>query len=348
MSSSSARSTTRLSTRTGSSSSASSASAAASSPLARTGSIPKQRGEKYFIVLKAKGPEGAPRHCLFIVLARHDQLEPFVKGFSTSCFNGTGFFAYKGLKYIADAETYACDAAAALYEGATPEDAKAALGALGPRRYIRIDDFASMLGRGENGALAAVKAAVALRNAVDISADDEPEPGPEGGAGSQTEDDDVEDEPPASPLTSTSPRRARAAAAVATVTPAGDGTRGTRAARVLAGEGRERRRRGAVGRRSGCARSQRVQVGARRPLFLSGVLLFCIDAAAGRGSSTSTLPFVPFPPVDHGRPLRRCPRPPFVVLGVESAWSSRSSCLPGAGALVLNLPRSTASSLSVV
>ena len=84
------------------------------------------------------------------------------------------------------------------------------------------------------------------------------------------------------------------------------------------------------------------------PLFLSGVLLFCIDAAAGRGSSTSTLPFVPFPPVDHGRPLRRCPRPPFVVLGVESAWSSRSSCLPGAGALVLNLPRSTASSLSVV
>ena len=213
MSSSTARSTTRLSTRTGSSSSASSASAAASSPLARTGSIPKQRGEKYFIVLKAKGPEGAPRHCLFIVLARHDQLEPFVKGFSTSCFNGTGFFAYKGLKYIADAETYACDAAAALYEGATPEDAKAALGALGPRRYIRIDDFASMLGRGENGALAAVKAAVALRNAVDISADDEPEPGPEGGAGSQTEDDDVEDEPPASPLTSTSPRRARAAAA---------------------------------------------------------------------------------------------------------------------------------------
>ena len=226
MSSSTARSTTRLSTRTGSSSSASSASAAASSPLARTGSIPKQRGEKYFIVLKAKGPEGAPRHCLFIVLARHDQLEPFVKGFSTSCFNGTGFFAYKGLKYIADAETYACDAAAALYEGATPEDAKAALGALGPRRYIRIDDFASMLGRGENGALAAVKAAVALRNAVDISADDEPEPGPEGGAGSQTEDDDVKDEPPASPLTSTSPRRARAAAAVATVTPAGDGTRG--------------------------------------------------------------------------------------------------------------------------
>ena len=152
MSSSSARSTTRLSTRTGSSSSASSASAAASSPLARTGSIPKQRGEKYFIVLKAKGPEGAPRHCLFIVLARHDQLEPFVKGFSTSCFNGTGFFAYKGLKYIADAETYACDAAAALYEGATPEDAKAALGALGPRRYIRIDDFASMLGRGETDA----------------------------------------------------------------------------------------------------------------------------------------------------------------------------------------------------
>ena len=88
MSSSSARSTTRLSTRTGSSSSASSASAAASSPLARTGSIPKQRGEKYFIVLKAKGPEGAPRHCLFIVLARHDQLEPFVKGFSTSCCTG--------------------------------------------------------------------------------------------------------------------------------------------------------------------------------------------------------------------------------------------------------------------
>ncbi|KAH8060847.1 ribonuclease H protein [Aureococcus anophagefferens] len=181
MSSSNARSTTRLSTRAGSSSSASSASAAAAPPLARTVSIPKQRGEKYFTVLKAKKPEGAPRHCLFIVLTRYDQLEPFVLGFSTSRFDGTGFFAYKGHKYIADAETYACDAAAALTR-ATPADAKAALGALGPRRYIRIDDFASMLSRGENGALAAVKAA--------------------------TEDADVEDEPPASPRR----RRARARA----------------------------------------------------------------------------------------------------------------------------------------
>ncbi|KAH8072350.1 hypothetical protein JL721_3619 [Aureococcus anophagefferens] len=116
MSSSNARSTTRLSTRAGSSSSASSASAAAAPPLARTVSIPKQRGEKYFTVLKAKKPEGAPRHCLFIVLTRYDQLEPFVLGFSTSRFDGTGFFAYKGHKYIADADTYA-DAAAALYEG---------------------------------------------------------------------------------------------------------------------------------------------------------------------------------------------------------------------------------------
>ncbi|EGB02264.1 hypothetical protein AURANDRAFT_69040, partial [Aureococcus anophagefferens] len=182
--------------------------------------------------LKAKKPEGAPRHCLFIVLTRYDQLEPFVLGFSTSRFDGTGFFAYKGHKYIADAETYACDAAAALYEGATPADAKAALGALGPRRYIRIDDFASMLSRGENGALAAVKAAVALRNAVDVTADDEPEPGPEGDAGSQTEDADVEDEPPASPPASASPRRARAAAAVATVTP--ESARGTKAPRLSA------------------------------------------------------------------------------------------------------------------
>ena len=96
-------------------SSSSSSSAPAASPLARAGSIPKQRGEKYIAVLKAKEPEGAPRHCLFIVLAHHGQLEPFVLGFSTSRFNGTGFFAYKGHKYIADAERYACAAAAALF-----------------------------------------------------------------------------------------------------------------------------------------------------------------------------------------------------------------------------------------
>ncbi|KAH8072314.1 hypothetical protein JL721_3579 [Aureococcus anophagefferens] len=160
-------------------------------------------------------------------------LEPFVLGFS-SRFDGTGFFAYKGHKDIADAETYACDAAAALYEGATPADAKAALGALGPRRYIRIDDFASMLSRGENGALAAVKAAVALRNAVDVTADDEPEPGPEGDAGSQTEDADVEDEPPASPRRRRA-RAARAAAAVATVTPESARHEGAAAERGVAG-----------------------------------------------------------------------------------------------------------------
>ena len=38
------------------------------------------------------------------------------------------------------------------------------------------------------------------------------------------------------------------------------------------------------------------------PLFLSGVLLFYIDAAAGRGSSSSTLPFAPFPPAGRRAP----------------------------------------------
>ena len=52
------------------------------------------------------------------------------------------------------------------------------------------------------------------------------------------------------------------------------------------------------------------------PLFLSGVLLFCIDAAAGRSSSTSTLPFAPFPPA--GRRASSLAS----ALGLHS-WSSR-------------------------
>ena len=39
---------------------------------------------------------GSACPCFVIVLARHDQIKPFVVGFSTSSFNGTGHFAFKG------------------------------------------------------------------------------------------------------------------------------------------------------------------------------------------------------------------------------------------------------------
>mmetsp|Transcript_21828 Transcript_21828/g.72258 ORF Transcript_21828/g.72258 Transcript_21828/m.72258 type:complete len:317 (+) Transcript_21828:74-1024(+) len=54
------------------------------------------------------------------------------------------------------------------------------------------------------------------------------------------------------------------------------------------------------------------------------------------------------PLADHEHPLRRCPRPPFVVLEVNRAGPPGVPARLRASALVLNLPRPTESPLSVV
>ncbi|EGB06345.1 hypothetical protein AURANDRAFT_65743 [Aureococcus anophagefferens] len=222
----------RLSTRAGSSSSVSSASAAASSPLIRTASLPKRSKERYWIFLKVKGEDQEVRNVLLVVLAEHEEIRAYGQGFDTREYNGTGFFAFKAHKLLKEATAHACAAAARFYD-ATEEEALAALRSLGPRGYVRLDGFLGIIRRGEDGALTAVKAAVA-RRAIDVAADDEPGPEIVEIVDSQpgTEDDDVDDEPPASPPASTSPRRARAEAAVATVTPVD--ARDTKAPRLSA------------------------------------------------------------------------------------------------------------------
>lgn len=48
----------------------------------RAGSVPKQKGEKYYTVLKAKGEDQEARDILLIVLAKHDEVRrPYGQGF---------------------------------------------------------------------------------------------------------------------------------------------------------------------------------------------------------------------------------------------------------------------------
>ena len=43
--------------------------------------MPKQKGEKYYTILKAKGEDQAARHVLLIVLAKHDEVRrPYGQG----------------------------------------------------------------------------------------------------------------------------------------------------------------------------------------------------------------------------------------------------------------------------
>lgn len=98
--------------------------------LMRASSVPKQKGGKYYTILKAKGEDQEARHVLLVVLAEHEEIRPYGQGFAASEFNRTGHFVFEGDKLLADATTRACAAAEFFWGGATPQEAKAALGNL--------------------------------------------------------------------------------------------------------------------------------------------------------------------------------------------------------------------------
>jgi hypothetical protein len=102
--------------------------------LMRAGSVPKQKGEKYYTILKAKGEDQEARHVLLIVLAKHDEVRPraYGQGFAASEFNRTGHFVFKGDKLLTDATTRACAAAEFFWGGATPQEINVDRGNLHP------------------------------------------------------------------------------------------------------------------------------------------------------------------------------------------------------------------------